>query len=127
MNEPIVDPHVHLWDLLATPRAASLIVKLLGWRRETMLWFARTAFPKPVVRFFGKPDHLLADYLPETYRSDTGGRDVAGFVHVEAEWKGKGPMGPVDETRWLESRGSPLLKGIVDGDVQQGDFPMPPI
>lgn len=113
MTGPIIDPHVHLWDLRNTPRATSALAKLFGRRPATMNWLARRVFPKDAIRFFGTPEHLLADYLPPDYLADTGGADVAGFVHIEAEWKGKGPLGPVAETRWLESLGSPLLKGIV--------------
>jgi L-fuconolactonase len=115
VTEPIIDPHVHLWDQRATPRETSLLVKLFGWRPATMRWLARKLFPADAIRFFGTPDHLLADYLPADYQADAdaGDASVAGFVHVEASWKGKGPLGPVAETRWLESLDAPLLKGIV--------------
>lgn len=113
MTGPIIDPHVHLWDQRATPRETSALVKLFGWQPATMRWLARRVFPRAAIAFFGTPDHLLDDYLPRDYQADTGSVDVAGFVHVEASWKGRGPLGPVDETRWLESLGSPLLKGIV--------------
>lgn len=112
-TQPIIDPHIHLWDLLRTPREPSLLVKLLGRYPAAMKWVARHAFPRNVVEFFGKPDHLLANYLPEDYQRDLQGNQVEGFVHVEASWKARGPHGPVEETRWLEQLDSPRLKGIV--------------
>jgi len=122
MPTPIIDPHVHQWDLRRTPREASPIVKLLGRHRKAMLWLAPKLFPKAVSSFFGRPDHLLSDYLPEHYETDTAGAEVTGFVHIEAGWRGKGAMGPVAETRWLESLGTPLLWGIVGfADLSLGD------
>jgi len=109
----IIDPHVHLWDLRKTPREASLFVKFFGWHRPTMLHLAHKVFPKDVVQFFGRPDHVLSESVPATYLADVANADLAGFVHVEANWKGKGPLGPVAETQWLESLDIPLLKGIV--------------
>jgi predicted TIM-barrel fold metal-dependent hydrolase len=41
---------------------------------------------------------LLSDYLPDDYRRDTAGFEIAGTVHMEAEWN---PADPLGETRWL--------------------------
>jgi len=109
----IIDAHIHQWDLWKTPREPSPLVKLLGWNRSVLHWTARKVFPKDAVDFFGKPDHLLANYLPHDYLSDVSGANVAGFVHVEAGWRAKGPLGPVGETRWLEELATPHLKAIV--------------
>ena len=78
-----------------------------------MHWAARRLFPKAALEFYGDPEHVLADYLIRDYDADTDGRNVVGFVHIEAQWLGKGPTGPVAETRWLESLGMSKLKGIV--------------
>lgn len=122
MTTRIIDPHVHQWDLRNTPREASSVVKLLGWNRKVMIWFARKAFPSEIAQFFGKPDHMLSDYLPQHHEADTESWDVSGFVHIEASWRGKGPMGPVAETRWLENLKTPLLKGIVGyADLSLGE------
>lgn len=118
----VIDAHVHQWDLRGTPREGTGFVKLLGWNRSLMHWLAGKVFPREVVEFFGGPREVLSDYLPRDYRSDIAGHEVPGFVHVEAGWRGKGVMGPVAETRWLESLGDPLLKAIVGfADLQLGD------
>ncbi len=124
MGEPrrIIDPHIHLWDQRKTPRQASPLVKALGWHRGTLHWVARRVFPRAALEFFGAPDHVLADYLPADYAADAADRDVVGFVHVEAQWMGKGRLGPVGETRWLESLACPQLLGIVGhADLSLGD------
>ncbi|MFT5517676.1 MAG: L-fuconolactonase, partial [Rhodothermales bacterium] len=111
-STPIIDAHVHLWDQRRTPRPGSALVKLLGWHRGTLMWGARRLFPKPALMFYGKPDYALADYLESDFEVDSAGR-VQGYVHVEAAWTAKGPLGPVGETVWLESRNDPKLMGIV--------------
>jgi predicted TIM-barrel fold metal-dependent hydrolase len=68
---------------------------------------------KEELEAFGKPDFVMADYLPEHWRGDTGGFETRGFVHVQAGWHGKGPLGSVGETQWLERIGGPELLGIV--------------
>ena len=113
MSLPILDPHIHLWDQRKTPRSPSNLVKLLGWNRGLLLWAGRRVFPADLIEFFGKPDHVITDYLPPNYRTDTGGRTLAGCVHVQAGWEEKGPLGPVGETRWLDGLDMPELRGIV--------------
>lgn len=109
----VIDPHIHLWDHRRTPRRTSVLVKAVGWNRAVLHRVAGWLFPSDLYSFFGKPDHILADYLGCDYGRDTGGREVAGFVHVQAGWEGRGPLGPVGETRWLESLDLPNLAGIV--------------
>ena len=109
----MIDPHIHLWDQRKTPRKASPLVKLLGWHPPLMAWVARRVFPSDLLDFFGAPHYVLADYLPPDYAQDTSLRDLQGYVHVQAGWEERGAMGPVGETRWLESLGDPKLKGIV--------------
>ena len=97
-------------------------MKLLGWHPRLMLWAAQRLFPADLYGFFGSGEHVLGDYLPADYRADTGGRDVVGFVHIQAGWEEAGPMGPVGETRWLESLGTPMLSAVVaHADLGLGD------
>jgi predicted TIM-barrel fold metal-dependent hydrolase len=112
-NRPIIDPHIHFWDQRKTPRETSGVVRLLGWHRGLLHGAARLLFPKDAFAFFGRPDYILADYLPGDYAQDTSTGSQVGYVHVEASWRGRGPMGPVEETRWLEKLGDPRLLGIV--------------
>ena len=113
MSNAVLDTHVHLWDVRGTPRQASTFVRLLGWNPPAMRWTARRLFPDDVVEFFGKPDHVLADHLPADLATEAEGRDLEGFVHIEANWNASGPMAAVDETRWLDSLDAPELVAIV--------------
>ncbi len=70
-------------------------------------------FPASARAFVGKTDYVLADYLPEDWRRDTGPAEVRGFVHVQADWHGKGPLGSAGETHWLERTCGDALLGIV--------------
>jgi predicted TIM-barrel fold metal-dependent hydrolase len=69
-------------------------------------------------------EHIMRPYLPDTYAADVApvveavGVPIDGVVHVQAEWKGQGPLGAADETRWLETLpfgvdGQPALRGII--------------
>jgi L-fuconolactonase len=113
--ERIIDPHIHLWAPRSTPRTVSPAVKLLGWSEWLMRHVAPRLFPGAARAFVGKTNYVMSDYLPEDWRRDTGGfRDRArGFVHVQADWQGRGPLGAVGETRWLEEICGPELLGIV--------------
>lgn len=90
---PIIDPHVHLWDLetLSYP-----------WLTPPFSDAGVTGSAEPIARTY-----LLDDYL-----ADAGGWTVAKIVHVEA---GAAPAQALDETRWLQAmadeRGFP--QGIV--------------
>lgn len=70
-------------------------------------------FPASSLAFVGKTDFVLADYLPEHWQRDTGGFETRGFVHVQAGWHGKGQLGSVGETHWLERVCGAELLGIV--------------
>ena len=76
---PIVDCHQHFWQL--------------GQGRYPWL---EAADPAP--HRYGPVGPLLRDYLPGDYRRDTAGFEIAGTVHMEAEWN---PADPLAETRWL--------------------------
>ena len=110
---PILAPHIHQWDQRKTPRKATPLVKLLGWKPSLMYWVGKHVFPSDLYNYFGRPEYVLGDYLPVDFEGDTKDVELAGFVHVQAGWEARGPMGPVGETRWLESLGTPALKGIV--------------
>lgn len=71
---PIIDTHVHFWDL--------------------------TRFRYPWLES-DEVAHLRKNYLPADYVRDISGIDVAGFVHVQAELDHA--LDPVEETAWLAS------------------------
>ena len=83
---PIVDPHIHLWDPGNTPREVTPAVKLFGWNDRLLRTLGPRLFPKSALDFVGVIDHVMAPYLPGTYRRDTGGWDVRGYVYVQAGW-----------------------------------------
>src|SRR5690606_1174231 len=70
----IVDSHLHLWDL------------------------ERFGYP-----WLSDPENagLRADYLPDDWRADARGVDIAATVHVQAEIDHAAD--PVAETAWLDS------------------------
>ncbi|HET7736562.1 MAG TPA: amidohydrolase family protein [Nocardioidaceae bacterium] len=116
----IIDTHIHQWDPFANPTPTSSVAKLnrmAPWLVD-LLW--KSVIPREVKEFLRTKDNVLHRYLPETYAADIGPVEVPveGVVHVQADWRGKGPMGPVGETRWLETLpfgqgGLPKLMGIV--------------
>jgi L-fuconolactonase len=127
---PIIDPHIHLWDPQRTPRAATPFVKLLGWNRELLQAVPRRLLPEAKREFIGRPDFLVAPYLPPDYAADLGHHHVAGYVYVEASWMGRGRLGQADETRWVEALArrhdatGPRLVGIVAAaDLGRHDLP----
>ena len=78
---PILDAHVHWWDLETNPYP----------------WLTHA---KPTEGGLSGVDAIARTYLPEHYFADARGYDVAGFVHVQAEWDRADPVG---ETIWLEA------------------------
>lgn len=113
VDVPVLDPHVHLWDPRTTPREVTLAVKLLGWNDALLSRLGPKLFPRSAIGFVGRADYVLHSYLPADWRADAGDVASAGFVHVQAGWHGRGPLGPVGETRWLESVCGPELRAIV--------------
>lgn len=126
---PRIDAHIHQWDPRVTPRTVTPAVKALGWNPRLLRTLAEKAVPTAMLEFVGDPETALNPYLPGMWRADTRPRRVRGFVHVQADWQAKGPMGVVDETRWLEQvcgsdllavvgrvdLASPSLDAILDG------------
>jgi predicted TIM-barrel fold metal-dependent hydrolase len=110
---PLLDSHVHLWHPRQTPREVSLLVRLFGFSESLLDWLAPRLFPKDALAFYGTPQHIVRPYLPATYQQDLQGQKSQGFIHVEASWTGKGPFGPVGETRWLET-----LQAVGDSNIR---------
>lgn len=116
----IIDPHIHQWDLLNTPRILSLPKRLLGWNQRLYETALKLGAKQSDIDYVGKPDYVAYDYLPEDYASDARELRISHVVHVEASWQGKKPMDAVDETRWVDglfgeshSRAGIGLGGIV--------------
>ncbi|GAB2466533.1 putative TIM-barrel fold metal-dependent hydrolase [Conyzicola lurida] len=86
---PIIDAHTHLWNLTENDH--------YPWLRP-----AGNFGPK------GRLDALKGkNYVLDDYRRDIAGTGVVASVHIEALWETAAD--PVNETRWLESLGSPDL------------------
>lgn len=109
----ILDAHVHFWDPATTPRLTSPLVALLGWNRPLLHRVAAALFPRMAREYLGKTDFMCSAYLPEDHRRAFGRHRLRGFVHMQAGWLAPFAMGPVGETRWLESIGGDDLLGLV--------------
>ncbi|MEM8924229.1 MAG: amidohydrolase family protein [Actinomycetota bacterium] len=105
----IIDPHVHYWDPYTTPRQVTPLVKLFGRWPRVLDRVGRLLTPTPLVDFVGDPVHALNPHLPADLQASAGRHPVEGIVHVEAGWEGKGPLGPVGETEWLDGLDDPPL------------------
>ena len=117
---PIIDPHIHQWDLLNTPRILSWPKRLLGWNRNFYETVIRLAANETDKRYVGRPDFVAHDYLPADYAMDAAGLPITHVVHVEAEWRDREGLGPVGETRWLNDLfvGSAIKLGGIVGFVE---------
>lgn len=105
--DEFVDPHIHLFDLLGTPRPMQPLGKLFGWNSKLLRFMATKLMPADTIAFFGRDTDLLSDYLPVHYRADSGSSKVGRYVHIQAGWTDKKPLDPVGETAWLD--------GLADG------------
>ncbi len=101
--DEIIDPHIHLFDVAGTPRPTRPLARLFGWNETVLRTMAKRMFPRSTYDFFGARNHLVTDYLPTDYRTDTSSASVGRYVHVQAGWKDRKPLDCVGETRWLES------------------------
>lgn len=113
----IIDPHVHIWDPRTTPREVTPVLKLFGRWPNLAERLVRKATPQPLVDFVGSPRYVMAAHMPATFHADTGHHAVAGYVHIEAGWKQRGTLGPVGETRWLESLDDPPVAIVANADL----------
>ena len=64
---PIIDPHIHLWDL--------------GMDRHPWLRPAGDA-----IQALGDLDAIRRNYLVDDYRRDAANQNVVASVHIEAAW-----------------------------------------
>jgi predicted TIM-barrel fold metal-dependent hydrolase len=114
----IIDAHIHLWDPRTTPRTVTPLVKALGWSRPVLKRVAGTVVPSTAMAFVGTPDQVLSPYLPGMWWNDTSDAAVDGFVHIQADWQSRDPLGQAEETRWLESLcGRDLLAVVGRADL----------
>ena len=114
---PVIDAHIHQWDPFTTPRKVSTAAKVAR-RAPFLLPIGLRMFPRADREFIGDPQFVLNPYLPVDYRADSAPASVGTVVHIEAEWQGKNPLAPVDETRWVSAlpfgvAGAPTLGAIV--------------
>ena len=98
---PIIDPHIHLWDL--------------SMRKHAWLLPSEGG-----VQALGGLDKLRHDFLPENYARESGNQPIVAAVHIEALWD---PSDPVGETRWLETLDP--SKGIAARYVAAAPFGTP--
>ncbi|MEZ5510789.1 MAG: amidohydrolase family protein [Gammaproteobacteria bacterium] len=118
----IVDPHIHQWDLLHTPRILTWPRRLLGWNPwlyRTVLQLGAKASDRDYV---GRPDYVMWDYLPADYAADAAGLPIEQVVHVEAEWRDRSPLGPAGETRWLDQLFGPGQRPGLGAIVAYADL-----
>jgi predicted TIM-barrel fold metal-dependent hydrolase len=80
MTTPIIDAHMHLWDLTH---------HRYPWlqERKREMWI-------------GDYSSLQRDYLIQHYLADSKGLGVSKCVHLQAQWDHSDPVG---ETAWLQS------------------------
>jgi predicted TIM-barrel fold metal-dependent hydrolase len=116
-DTPILDAHMHQWDLRSNPSEAAILVKLFGWNDSVKEWVAKLLFPKSTLRFVGKIDYVSNDYLIEDYRAELGqlASRFLGTVYVEAIWKAKKHIDLARQTAWVErlDPGASIYKAIV--------------
>lgn len=113
----IIDPHIHQWDPLRTPRLTSREAALLR-RLPNVPKAVRWLMPRADRHFIGDPRYVVKPYLPQDYRADAGDVLVASVVHIEAAWVAEDHLATVDETRWVAAlpfgrTGAPELGAIV--------------
>ena len=116
-DTPILDAHMHQWDLRSNPSEAAILIKLFGWNDSVKERVAKLLFPKSTFRFVGKTDYVLNDYLIDDYRAELGSlaSRFLGTVYVEAIWKTKRHIDLVGETAWVErlDPGASIHKAFV--------------
>lgn len=117
LPDHVVDPHVHQWDPLTTPRVVSREARLVRRLDRVPRGLSRL-LPQADREFVGDPHHVLKPYLPTTYAADAGPVPVGTVVHVEAAWPHERHLDTVQETTWLTTLpfgrdGLPELGGIV--------------
>jgi predicted TIM-barrel fold metal-dependent hydrolase len=102
-EQPVIDPHHHLWDL----------------GRHRYPWLQERPF-KP--RLEGDIRPIAKDYLLEDYRADIRNQNVVKSVHIECGWD---PSNPVGETEWLQELADQY--GHPHGIVAHADLDAPDV
>ena len=102
-NTPILDAHMHQWDLRSNPSDAAILVKLFGWNDSLKEWVGKLLFPKSTLRFVGKIDYVSNDYLIHAYRAELGllASRFLGTVYVEAIWNATNHIAFARQTGWV--------------------------
>lgn len=130
----IIDSHIHQWDPFTTPRTASPLAPLYRIAPRLLAALIPLMISKGDREMIRTLENAARPYLPADYARDVAGvPDAVGVpvesvVHVQADWKTKEPLGPADETAWLETLpwgrdGHPRLAGIVGhADPRQPHF-----
>ena len=124
--DEVIDPHMHLFDLLGTPRPMQPLGKLFGWNEKVLRFAATKLMPADTIRFFGERTDLLGDYLPEHFRADSCSSKVGRYVHIQAGWTDDHPMDPVGETDWLEKLHDGPAAIVAHADLSLGK-PIAPV
>jgi L-fuconolactonase len=117
---PIIDPHIHQWDILKTPRILTWVKRSLGWNQTLYETAIRLGAKNADKQYVGRPDFVAYDYLPQNYSADAESLRISHVVHVEAEWRDRRAIGPANETAWLHNLfdNSPLKLGGIVGYVE---------
>jgi predicted TIM-barrel fold metal-dependent hydrolase len=79
---PIIDPHIHLWDL----------------RMDRHPWLRPAG---DAIQALGDLDAIRRNYLVDDYRRDAADQNVVASVHIEAAWDRADD--PLAEIEWLET------------------------
>jgi len=123
---PIIDPHIHLWDLQQTPRSLTLPRRLLGWNDFLYNFALRHAGSPAIQHFVGRTDYVGHNYLPSDYLQDRAQLPIRTVAHIEVDWCDRKGNGPAGETRWLDELfcNSPLQLGAIIGyaELQRPDI-----
>lgn len=90
---PLVDPHVHLWDL-------------------AHIRYPWLTGPFDTDNPNGSVERIAVDYPIDAYLADAGKWDVRGIVHIDA---GADPADALKETQWLQ--GMADARGLPSGIV----------
>lgn len=118
--DDVVDPHIHLFDLLGTPRPMQPLGKMFRGNERLVRAAALKAMPAATIAYFGERTPLLGDYLPGQYRADSASSAVGRYVHIEAGWSDKTPMDPVGETAWLDTLPDGPAAIVAHADLTRG-------
>ena len=120
----IIDTHIHQWDPFTTPRTASPLAPIFTRAPRLLTALMPVLTSRGDREMIRTPENVARPYLPPHYSADVAGvPDAVGVavdsvVHVQADWKSKEPLGPADETAWLETLpwghdGNPSLAAII--------------